>query len=857
MPPSRAHIRATVEAYLSRHAEDRDNLDGLLAVLDGTDEPSSRATLPGHVTCSAVVIDRDRRVLHIDHRATGLTLCPGGHIEAGDRTLLAAAVREVCEKAGLRPGDLSLTPHFLDEPIDVDAHNIDANPAKDEAAHQHFDIRFPFYLTAEQPPTLALQDEEVASAQWLPYSDVRSPTLRAKLLAAEPHGLDGRPEPVSANALIHDGAGRYLLHLRDDREGMWEPWVLALVGGKRSRDDATLDATLLRELAEEVPGLQPTGLVPFAVQEATSVDGLAVPIAVYAGQWSGNAEAVDLREGVLLTWCTVDKLHRLRLSPGLEALIRRHAAEHPAAKEPPHVTGPLTDEAPPGTEPHMVGVHPHLHDDQGRITSREIATSSSQRHTEPVDAHLILRRETAGGPQVLLSRRAGQVYAAGLWHLPSGHLDGPHENIVTALIREAREETGVVIDQADVRAAVTVHHRSPGGSSRTGHFFEVHRWQGEPCIAEPDVCDAMEWTSLDALPTKMVAYCRAGLDAYTADARLAVHFQLPCDTIAFDPATDRLRLVPDVTDRAEVDGPGAAVAKFAEQAVGRIARWTDTSWAREESRVWRVHGVQGGTWYVKAHQNERFHNREVRGLRTWAPALGAAAPRLVAADEALRAVVITALPGRPLHGAVLAPERERKVFNRIGALARRIHQASPPRLAPADSGPAMAKAIRHLAGARYHLLPGDEKFVRDLVRQAKDLPPLEWVETHGDFQLRNILHDPGPRADDDEAEDPGSFVAVIDLERSEPGPAVRDLVRLSDAWHGRPDLLAAFLAGYGRPLTPAEQTRLVIDTALDSVSGIAYGAAHGDPELVERGRRTLARLRAEHLNSPSPTGEFR
>lgn len=852
--PSRAHIRATVEAYLSRHSEERDTLDGLLAVLDSTEEPSSRASLPGHVTCSAVVIDRHRRVLHISHRVTGLTLCPGGHIEAGDRTLLAAAVREACEETGLRPGDLSLTPQFLDEPIDVDVHDIDANPAKGEAAHQHFDIRFAFYLTAEQPPEPTLQDEEVTGAQWLTYADVRSPTLRAKLLTAEPPGLDGRPEPVSASALIHDGAGRYLLHLRDDREGMWEPWVLALVGGKRSRDDANLEATLRRELAEEVPGLEPTDLMPFAVQEATSVDDLAVPIAVYTGHWSGDAEAVDLREGVLLTWCTVDMLHRLRLSPGLEALIRRHAAEHPAAKEPPDGTA-LADQAPPATGLNIAGVHPHLQDDQDRITSAETAAISGRRHTEPVDVHLILRRETAGGPQVLLSRRAGQVYAVGLWHLPSGHLDGPHEDVVTALIREAREETGVVIDPADVRAAVTVHHRSPGGASRTGHFFEVHQWQGEPRIAEPDVCDAMEWASLDALPTGMVAYCRAGLDAYTADARLAVHFQLPGDAVAFDPAADRLRLVPDVTGGRSPDGPDAAVAKFAEQAVGRIARWTDTSWAREESRVWRANGVQGGTWYVKVHQNERFHDREVRGLRTWAPALGAAAPRLVAVDEALRAVVITALPGRPLHGAVLAPERETMVFHRIGALARRIHQASPPRPATADSGPAVAKADRHLAGARSHLLPGDEEFVRDVVRQAKDLPPLEWVETHGDFQLRNILYAPDTRAADDEAEDSGPFVAVIDLERSEPGPAVRDLVRLSDAWHGRPDLLGAFLAGYGRRLTPAEQAWLVIDAALDAVSAIAYGSTHADPELVERGRRTLARLRAEHHNSPSPTGE--
>lgn len=100
-------------------------------------------------------------------------------------------------------------------------------------------------------------------------------------------------------------------------------------------------------------------------------------------------------------------------------------------------------------------------------------------------------------------------------------------------------------------------------------------------------------------------------------------------------------------------------------------------------------------------------------------------------------------------------------------------------------------------------------------------------------------------------------MAVVDLERSEPGPAVRDLVRLSDAWDGRPDLFEAFLAGYGRSLTGAEEGRLVIDTALDAVSGIAYGTAHGDPEPVERGLRTLTRLRAKHDALPSSTGETR
>ncbi|MFE9968655.1 phosphotransferase [Streptomyces sp. NPDC005525] len=458
--------------------------------------------------------------------------------------------------------------------------------------------------------------------------------------------------------------------------------------------------------------------------------------------------------------------------------------------------------------------------------------SKHERHTEPLDVHLILRRDSAAGPQILMSRRAGSVYASGLWHLPSGHLDGPHEDVVAAVIREAREETGVVIDPADVRTAVTVHHRSPTGHARVGFFFEARRWEGDPRVLEPDVCDAMAWIRLDEFPSPMVAYCRAGLDAYQAGSQLAVHFQQPGDAISYDPAADRLRLIPAASATESPSQPDLLVREFVEQAVGRITKWTDTSWARKGSQVWRARGAAGGIWYVKVHQNAKFHQREVTAYRTWTSRLGAAAPRLVAAHEDLRAVVVTAVPGRPLHGGVHPPEEERRIFYRIGALAALIHQSAPPRPSPAGSGPAVDKAERHLKAAGPHLAPGDDEFVHAVIRRAEVLPALEWVQTHGDFQLRNIL-----RTEDD-------TLAVIDFERSEPGPALRDLVRLSDAWAGRRDLYEAFLAGYGRPLTPVEEERLLIDSVLDAVSGIQFGAANGDPELVERGRRTLARLRA-------------
>ncbi|MFD3675486.1 NUDIX domain-containing protein [Streptomyces sp. NPDC058613] len=237
--------------------------------------------------------------------------------------------------------------------------------------------------------------------------------------------------------------------------------------------------------------------------------------------------------------------------------------------------------------------------------------SGGARHTVPVDVHLVLRRDGESGPEVLLSRRAGPVYATGLWHLPSGHLD-PGEDMVGAVVREAREETGVLIDPEDVTCAVTVHHHPPVGTrSRIGVFFEVRRWSGRPRVLEPDRCDGMGWYPLDALPEPMVAYCRAGLDAYRSGLPAAVHFQRPGDPVQHTPdGPDRTRLLPGPpTGSPELP---YALRAFTEGAVGRITGTAEVSWARTGSRVWRITGSEGGVWYLKRHRGQRFHDREVR-----------------------------------------------------------------------------------------------------------------------------------------------------------------------------------------------------------------------------------------------------
>ncbi|WP_243869031.1 NUDIX hydrolase [Streptomyces liangshanensis] len=337
--PARSDVRALVEDYLARHPAERVPLRPLLAVLDAAAEPTSRATLPGHVTCSAVVVDRNRRILHVRRRATGLVLPPGGHAEPGDRTLLATVLREVAEETGIRPGALCLTARYLGTPIDIDVQEAAPDPLRGESAHRHYDVRFVLCLADDEPQPLALDDAGVPHAQWRAFADVTSPSLRAKLLAAEDHGidgvdrgdagdgLDGLPRPVNASALIHDNSGRYLLHLRDNYPHIWEPGAFALLGGGREPDDKSLEETLLRELAEEVPELRLSDLTPFAVERATGVDGLCLPVQVFAGRWNGDPDSLTLNEGVLLRWFAPDMLHRLRLHPSTIALVHRHAAQ--------------------------------------------------------------------------------------------------------------------------------------------------------------------------------------------------------------------------------------------------------------------------------------------------------------------------------------------------------------------------------------------------------------------------------------------------------------------------------------------------------------------------------------------------
>ncbi|MFE1174272.1 NUDIX hydrolase [Streptomyces sp. NPDC058773] len=179
MPPSRSHIHHTTEAYLGRHPDEREALAPLLSALTRPDDATSRKTYPGHVTCSAIVIDRHDQVLHIRHKILDKDLAPGGHIEPADTALPRAALRELQEEAGIRPSAVVPLMGYEEVPLDIDVHEIAANPDRGEPTHQHYDFRFAFRLLGGRE--IHLQADEVTDYRWLPFTKVTAPTIAAKL----------------------------------------------------------------------------------------------------------------------------------------------------------------------------------------------------------------------------------------------------------------------------------------------------------------------------------------------------------------------------------------------------------------------------------------------------------------------------------------------------------------------------------------------------------------------------------------------------------------------------------------------------------------------------------------------------
>ena len=121
--------------------------------------------------------------------------------------------------------------------------------------------------------------------------------------------------------------------------------------------------------------------------------------------------------------------------------------------------------------------------------------------------HLFLVKDE----KILLLRRFNTGYEDGNYSVPAGHIDG-EEKASSAMIREAKEETGLEISEKQLRMVHVMHRKS--AEERIDFFFEAMEWQGKPKIMEINKCDELSWVSLNQLPPNTIPYVKAAIENY-------------------------------------------------------------------------------------------------------------------------------------------------------------------------------------------------------------------------------------------------------------------------------------------------------------------------------------------------------
>ena len=160
---SKDDLLGAITTYCERFPQKNDYVAHLRQLIAGGAECLSRKEFRGHVTCSALVLGSDEKILMIHHRTLDRWLLPGGHIETRDISLLTAAARELSEEVGVAFDEISAPVLWAEVPVHIDRHTIPANTGKQEPEHEHWDF---CYRLCVDRFAAALQDAEVSDFKW-------------------------------------------------------------------------------------------------------------------------------------------------------------------------------------------------------------------------------------------------------------------------------------------------------------------------------------------------------------------------------------------------------------------------------------------------------------------------------------------------------------------------------------------------------------------------------------------------------------------------------------------------------------------------------------------------------------------
>ena len=162
-----AHLHADALGLLGAwdHPEPQQRVlrDAYLVFLREHPDAMSRACFDGHLTSSALVMDEARtRVLLTLHPKVGRWLQLGGHHEAGDASVRAAARREAIEESGIPDVTVSAAP------LRLDRHPVPCGGRMSE----HLDVQYLALVPVDAREVMSAESDDL---RWFPLDALPEP----------------------------------------------------------------------------------------------------------------------------------------------------------------------------------------------------------------------------------------------------------------------------------------------------------------------------------------------------------------------------------------------------------------------------------------------------------------------------------------------------------------------------------------------------------------------------------------------------------------------------------------------------------------------------------------------------------